>query len=440
MSRTTRRTLRCRPETGLVQALAKARVREKRDKSKGWGPRAEGLKTICNVGSYGIFVEVNRKRKAGEATIHGLDEDPFDTEEAELEEPGVDYCPLLGAMITASAHLLLAMLDRVTGELGGGVVYCDTDSAFVTPSRIAAQVAKRFDPLNPYSIPVPLLKDETDEKAPRSEYPLGSLDTNPRFFGLSTKRYCLFVRDRTGRPHVFREGKSKGASDHGLGSFEAPGNRKEFVARVWEVILTQGPDAPALYAGVAATSPFSLSSPALLPRVRRLGTIRPFTFLTARFLEPSPDPTEDRSELVAFVPTSDGAARAQIMRLPRQRSWGSVLEAFIRHRDRKCLFDSEGRLVRRHILVRGSRIIGLGKEANRIESGRVLGLHAVGGRAKTYVDAPGRLLAMGRAEARRLGIPWATVMRLKRKLRLGQALMNGHGGRALERLRQSLSK
>jgi hypothetical protein len=139
--------------------------------------------------------------------------------------------------------------------------------------------------------------------------------------------------------------------------------------------------------------------------------------------------------LVAFVPTSDEIARADLMRLSRQRSWGSVLETFVRYRDRKCLFDLEGRMVRRHVLVRKSKIVGLGKEANRIEAGRVLGQHAVGGRAKTYVDIKRRLLAMGRGEARRLGLSWDSVKRAKRSLRQTGALRGGHGGRFLSRLK-----
>ncbi|EQD55935.1 hypothetical protein B1B_09133, partial [mine drainage metagenome] len=114
-----------------------------------------------------IFVEVNRKRKAGEATIHGLNGDPFDTEETELEEPGVDYCPVLAAVLTSGAHLLLALVDSVVASAGGELVYCDTDSAFVTPPKIATEVAERFEALSPYSERVPLLKDETEEKAPR---------------------------------------------------------------------------------------------------------------------------------------------------------------------------------------------------------------------------------------------------------------------------------
>ena len=82
--------------------------------------------------------------------------------------------------------------------------------------------------------------------------------------------------------------------------------------------------------------------------------------------------------------------------------------------------------------------VGLGKEANRIEAGRVIGQAAVGGRAKTYIDWKGRLLVMGRAEARRLGIPWYTVTRWKRRLRSGLPLTDGHGGRALARVRATL--
>jgi hypothetical protein len=66
------------------------------------------------------------------------------------------------------------LLDSVTARLGGEVVYQDTDSAFVTPSRLAPEIAKAFDSLNPYSVAVPFLKDETPEHA-------GTVS----FFGLS---------------------------------------------------------------------------------------------------------------------------------------------------------------------------------------------------------------------------------------------------------------
>jgi len=208
-----------------------------------------------------------------------------------------------------------------------------------------------------------------------------------------------------------------------------------WVARLWEGIIEKGENVSEDYAGAPATAEFSLSSPNLLPRVRRLGDIRPFTFLTARLLESSKDPDDMQSELVPFVGPKDTDGRAALMHLPRQRSWGSVLEDFVRHEDRKYTFDSEGLAVRRQVLVRQKDLVGLGKEANRIEAGRVLGQTAVGGRAKRYVDLSGRVLGMGRAEAREMGIPWATLMRWKRVLRSGKPLTNGHGGKALDRIR-----
>jgi hypothetical protein len=423
------------PEEGLIQTLAEARIREKRTPTPGSKNRAEGLKTICNAGSYGIFVEVNRKDRKGRVRIHGLGGEPFESEDSEIEELGSDYFPLVGAALTSASHLLLALVETEVARLGGRMVYCDTDSAFVTPAKIGREVGAAFAGLNPYREETTFLKDEAETKAPKAEYPKDCRDSRPRFFGLSSKRYCLFVRDRKGRPHVFQ----KAASDHGLGSYQVGGDREEWVAQLWEGIIEKGEAVSEEYAGVPATSEFSLSSPNLLPRVRRLGDIRPFTFLTARLLEPSKDPDEPRSELMAFIGPEDHARRAELMHLSRQRSWGSVVEDFVRHTDRKYTFDSEGLAVRRLVLARARNLVGLGKEANRIEDARVLGLGCVGGRAKRYSDVEGRVLGMGRIEAKRLGIPWSTVTRWKRRLRSGKPIADGHGGRALARLAETLN-
>ena len=97
------------------------------------------------------------------------------------------------------------------------------------------------------------------------------------------------------------------------------------------------------------------------------------------------------------------------MALLRQRSWGSVVEDLVRHRGRKYLFDSEGLAVRRHVLVRAKNLVGLGKEANRVEDSRVLGFLAVGGRAKTYVD-PDPFKGSASEVARRLEVSRRTVL------------------------------
>jgi hypothetical protein len=205
---------------------------------------------------------------------------------------------------------------------------------------------------------------------------------------------------------------------------------------VWETILRLGPRAADQYTGIPATAQFSLSTPSLLPRMRSLGSIRSFTFLTARFLESSVN-GEIRSELVPFITTSDNQSRADLMHLSRQRSWGSVLESFVRHRDRKYRFDSEGRMVRRHILVRKDGIIGLGKGANRIEAGRVLGLRSAGGRAKTYVDWSVRILSLPPSWAAEHGISQRSFQYLRSALREGR-IPRGHGSWTFERVRTAM--
>lgn len=146
-----------------------------------------------------------------------IEAEPLEIDATEVEEPGSSYFPLIGAELTAASHLLLRMVDTRPWQLGGRVVYCDTDSGSVTPSRISREVVAAFVGLNPYGEETAFLKDETEDKAPKAEYPPGSPDTAPRFYALSAKRYALFVLDRHGSPHVFRTGKSMGASDHGLG-------------------------------------------------------------------------------------------------------------------------------------------------------------------------------------------------------------------------------
>jgi hypothetical protein len=113
---------------------------------------------------------------------------------------------------------------------------------------------------------------------------------------------------------------------------------------------------------------------------------RPFSVPSARHHEPFSSPGEVRSELVAHVDPRDAAGQTALMTMARQRSWGSVVEDFFRHQDWKYTFDAEGRAIRRHVLVRAKNLIALGKESNRVEDARVLGLRAVRGRAKWYGD------------------------------------------------------
>ena len=426
------------PEDSLIQRLSEARIREKAEKRAGWEARSLGLKILVNAASYGVFVEVNVKRHNGEMEVCGLDEfETFEEDGAKVEEAGALFCPLLGVMITSGAHLLLALLDTVAEREGAEVVYCDTDSAFVTPSAVAPEIARIFDALNPYSVPVPFLKDETKEKAPPSDYPKGSADTRPRFFGLSSKRYCLSVRDRYGRPAVFK----KGASDHGLGMYQVPEEREKFSKRVWERLIRAkdgGEGDFSDFAYLPATAQFALMTPALLPRVSKIGGIRPFGFLTMRYLDPAALPEgAETFELLPFHSPKEPAWLA-LAEEEGAKTWAHIVEGFSKHRDRKYEMGADDRIVRRSVLVRRSSIVGLGKEGTKLGARIKLG-KAAKSEPAIFIDWKRRLLAMGRAEARRLGLSWDSVKRAKRTLRRTGTLRDGHGGRFLTRLKIALA-
>ena len=65
-------------------------------------------------------------------------------------------------------------------------------------------------------------------------------------------------------------------------------------------------------------------------------------------------------------------------------------------------------------MVRKKNLVGLGKETNRVEAGRVLGQSAVSGRAKQYID-PDPFNRSASEVARRLGVSRRTECQLRRK-------------------------
>ena len=405
------------PSDNLVQRLSEARIEEKAKKREGWEARALGLKILVNTAGYGLFVEVNVKRLNGGMEVFGLDEfESFEEDGAKVEQPGELFSPLLGAMVTSGGHLLLALLDIVAERKGAELIYCDTDSAFVTPSRAAREIARVFDALNPYSVPCAFLKDETEEKAPTRDYPKGSADRTPRFFGLSSKRYCLFVRDRYGRPVVFK----KGASDHGLGMYQVPEDREKFTKRVWERVIeaadNSDSDSSEGFEHLPATAQFALTTPALLPRVTKIGGIRPFGFLTIRYLDPAALPEgAETFELRPFISPKE-PAWLSLAEEDRAKTWSHIIKGYAEHRDRKYDVGADGRIVRRSVLVRKDSLVGLGKEGTKLAARLKLGKAASADPA-LFIDWKRRLIALGRGQARRLGLPWNRVGGWKRTLR-----------------------
>ena len=84
-------------------------------------------------------------------------------------------------------------------------------------------------------------------------------------------------------------------------------------------------------------------------------------------------------------------------------------------------------------LVRKSSLVGLGKEGAKLAARLKVGKTAAAD-PSVFIDWKRRLLAMGRAEARRLGLPWNRVGGWKRTVRRTGTLR----GDALRRLKAAL--
>jgi hypothetical protein len=236
-------------------------------------------------------------------------------------------------------------------------------------------------------------------------------------------------RDRHGRIRV-----PKG-SDHGLGMCQVPTDREKSTKRVWERLIVTPLDGEghlSEFVYLPATAQFSLTTLALWPRVSHVEGMRPFNFLTIRCLDPAALPDGDETfELLSYHSPKD----PEWMGLAEKdgaKNWAHILEAFARHRDRKYLLGTDRRFVRRHVVVQRSSLAGLGKEGTKLSARFKLGQIA-GRTPSVFVDWKRRLLAMGRAEAKALGLPYRRVCEWKAKLRAGTLPTNGAVVRRLTR-------
>lgn len=79
-------------------------------------------------------------------------------------------------------------------------------------------------------------------------------------------------------------------------------------------------------------------------------------------------------------------------------------------------------------MVREKNLVRLGKEANRIEVPRVLGVGPTGARAKVYMRWAERILALPLSWATAHGIDKRNFARLKKRLRRGGPAKGYRGG------------
>lgn len=410
----------------------------------------QAIKILANSTSYGIFMELNVERSAKPSAMvgYGACGRAVAFKSAMLERPGQFFHPLLGALITGAARLMLALAERQVINQGLNWVFCDTDSiAIARPEgmeRAAFQTRARtvqgwFDALNPYAVKGPLLKIE-DVNYVRDETGCDRLE--PLFcLAISAKRYVLFNRRDDGAVTIRK------ASGHGLGHLMDPFNdppditarwmrtvgAPRWQAELWEKVIAASegasPDQVDLSDlegfGEVARSRYAATTPALLDWFAAYNEsrpyalqVKPFNFMlslqarsgldaaagdpvrlfgsgrTPRPIAPfTRDPVEAAEmafDRVTGAPVPPNALRTVARSLVRYHL----------HPEEKFEGDA-GVLARRRVRAVGLRYIG--KEAHDIEARQVLGEEALGTSQIGFSIADGRL-AHVEVECGRLGV------------------------------------
>lgn len=219
----------------FYRELICARQREDRAKiGKSEAQQAEieevrdGLKTVANASSYGMFVQVNVNREPKKAMVRIFKPDgsTFTKRMVKVETLGPWFNPIIATLITGAARLMVALAEDRVLKAGLDWAFCDTDSmAIAKPDGMddasfeerALSVVEWFRPLNPYGLDEPILKIEKVNYAVNDKTKIEPLYC----WAISSKRYALFSVDADGRPIIRK------ASAHGLGHLRSPYDPKD---------------------------------------------------------------------------------------------------------------------------------------------------------------------------------------------------------------------
>lgn len=220
---------------------ARTRVKAERDQyEKGTADyqrldgQQEGLKILANATSYGINVELNQEDcEPTDFNVFSLESSQGEFED--FEKPGPFFNPIVATTITGAAHLMLAVIQKLTEQYGGDYALMDTDSSFIVdrtdigkplreqqgnPKAIGQKVMDALRTLYPY--------DDNPERD-LLEMEKDSRDHDPLYiYAVSAKRYATFVLDSNGHPAIV-EGKT-----HGL-AYAKPKNLME--GERWETMI-----------------------------------------------------------------------------------------------------------------------------------------------------------------------------------------------------------
>ncbi len=288
----------------VVMINERQRVRQDRrlpEEEREW--RQLAYKITANSGVYGVPARFDRRELSGTigVLVYGPDDRPLRKRVEAVEDPGPYSFPPVAASITAGAHLMLALLERLVRDAGGSYAYCDTDCMAIvatekgswlecpTPdgsNRIRALssetvrgIIRRFEGLIPFDralVPAAWKVEHDAMRRPLCAYVI------------SAKRYALFRLDAARSPELVDWEDDDGEdervdvseladwSEHGLGLYQSPlvderkrplrdaDGRLVWIREAWtwvlECALGRNLPLPA-WASAYALTQFSLSTP-----------------------------------------------------------------------------------------------------------------------------------------------------------------------------------
>lgn len=377
--------------------------------------RAEAMKILVNAMSYGIFLELNRESDKSTFDVYGLAQ--FTPDECYFENPGQYFHPLLGVVITAGSRLFLAMAEAKTLELGAHHAYMDTDSIFVPPEH-AQTVADFFQPLNPYRVDIPLLKQEKIDLW---------------FYGVSSKRYVLYKR----------EGDAIKIEDfklHGLGHLTNPfpSRKGKWQEEIWHdlLMLHYGQIAPIdieqKYGNLYALSKLTISTYHVFHRFNTLNAgkdwcdqVKPFNFYNLGFQTREENgkmikplaPYSKEPQKIVHAPFIDYETGTLMQGSRFFKPLSRTILQYVDHPEYK--YDGNvGLLSRKLINVDGVLIIG--KEANKIEDQPLFVTDAQVFKDKKSICK--KILSIRQCDAEKAGVDRKTFQRIKTRIQKSKTI------------------
>ena len=371
--------------------------------------REHSMKILVNAMSYGIFIELNKESDKSTFEVYGLDH--YSTDESYYEEPGQYFHPILGVVITAGSRLFLAMAEARTLELGAHHAYMDTDSIFVPPEH-AKEIADFFQPLNPYRVDIPLLKQDKIDLW---------------FYGVSSKRYVLYQ-------HQDERITITDFKLHGLGHLTNPfpSRKGHWQEEIWHDLLMlhydqiSPMDIEQKYGSLYSLTKLTISTYHVYHRFRSLNAekdwrdqVKPFNFYNLGFQTREEDgkrikplaPYSKEPQKIVHAPFIDYETGTILQGSRFFKPLSRTILQYVDHPEYKYE-GNVGLMIRK--LINVDDVLIIGKEANKIEDQPLFVTDAQIFRNKKSICR--KILAIRQSDAETAGVDRKTFQRIKSRI------------------------